>query len=122
VGHTPKGHERRDVPIPRFLVDEVSAHVTTKSAGELVFTGVKGGALRAQVFQRAVLSDAASSLGVPGLHPHELRKMDPDCAAARTDGADVDRGIWWVYGGAPWLAHRGWALARGCCANARSCS
>ena len=84
---TPKDHERREVPIPGFLVDELAAHVAGKSADDLVFTGRKGGALRAQVFQRVVLSDAASNIGVPGLHPHELRHTAASLAIA--SGAKV---------------------------------
>lgn len=84
---TPKGHERREVPIPRFLVDELAAHVAGKARDELVFTGPRaGGALRAQVFQRAALSAAAEEIGVPGLHPHELRHTAASLAiAARAD-------------------------------------
>jgi integrase len=70
---TPKGHARREVPIPRFLVEELAAHVAGKARDELVFTGVKGGALRAHVFHRAVLTDAAERLGLTGMHPHALR-------------------------------------------------
>lgn len=53
---TPKGHERRSVPIPRFLVDDLARHIARKAPGELVFTGAKGGALRAAVFRRAALT------------------------------------------------------------------
>ena len=63
---TPKGHERREVPIPRFLVDELAAHVAGRDPDQLVFTGVKGGALRAQVFQRAVLSERRRRSGSAG--------------------------------------------------------
>ena len=40
---------------------------------ELVFTAPKGGALRAQGFQRLVLTEAAASVGLGGLHPYALR-------------------------------------------------
>ena len=30
---TPKGHERREVPIPRFLVDDLAAHVAGRDPG-----------------------------------------------------------------------------------------
>lgn len=85
---TPKGHERRQVPIVRFLVDELAAHVAGKAPGDLVFTGVKGGALRAQVFQRAAFTAAAGSIGVDGLHPHELRHTAASLAIAA--GANVN--------------------------------
>jgi integrase len=84
---TPKGHGRREVPVPRFLVEELAAHVAGKARDDLVFTGVKGGALRAQVFQRAVLTDAAARLGLEGMHPHALRHTAASLAIAA--GANV---------------------------------
>lgn len=84
---TPKGHERREVPIPRFLVDELAAHVAGRDTDDLVFQGVKGGALRAQVFQRAVLTETASALGLGGLHPHALRHTAASLAIA--SGANI---------------------------------
>ena len=77
----------REVPIPRFLFDELAKHVATMSPDDLVFPAIKGGALRAQGFQRAALTEAANALGVPGLHPHELRHTAASLAIA--SGADV---------------------------------
>jgi len=73
VWSTPKGHERREVPIPRFLVDQLAVYVAGKSTADLVFTSPRGGALRAGVFRRDVFDRAAESVGMDGLHPHELR-------------------------------------------------
>jgi integrase len=84
---TPKGHERREVPVPRFLVDELVVHVAGRDPHALVFSGVKGGALRAQVFQRAVLTETASALGLGGLHPHALRHTAASLAIA--SGANI---------------------------------
>lgn len=84
---TPKGHERREVPIPRFLVDELATHLAGKTRDELVFTGEKGGALRAQSCQRSVLTAAARDLDLTGLHPHELRHTAASLAIA--SGATV---------------------------------
>jgi integrase len=85
---TPKGHERREVPIPRFLVDDLAAHVAGRSADDLVFPGVRGGnALRVRVFRRAALDCAAAGLGLEGLHPHELRHTAASLAIA--SGANV---------------------------------
>ena len=84
---TPKGHERRDVPVPAFLIDALAERVVGKAPGDLVFTGVKGGALRAQGFQRAVLTAAAERLGLDGLHPHALRHTAASLAIA--SGANV---------------------------------
>lgn len=49
--------------------------------------GPKGGALRSQGFQRAALTAAATQIGEPGLHPHELRHTAASLAIA--SGADV---------------------------------
>lgn len=77
---TPKTHERRDVPIPVLLVDDLSRYVDGKTPTELVFTGVRGGGpLRSAIFRRAI--------GIPGLHPHELRHTAASLAIA--SGADV---------------------------------
>lgn len=84
---TPKGHERRGVPIPRFLIDELAANVAGKAATDLVFTGTKGGALRAQGFRRAVLTEAAARPRIERFHPHELRHTAASLAIA--SGANV---------------------------------
>jgi integrase len=85
---TPKGHERREVPIPPFLIEELAVHVAGRGHDELVFAGVRGGgALRAPVFRRATFDRAATSIGMPGLHPHELRHTAASLAIA--SGADV---------------------------------
>ena len=52
-----------------------------------MFTAAKGGALRAQGFQRMVLTEAAASLGLKGLHPHALRHTAASLAIA--SGANV---------------------------------
>ena len=88
VWGTPKGHERREAPIPRFLVDELYAHVQGKGPQDLVFAGVRGGgALRSQIFRRGCFDQAAAAIGVPSLRPHELRHTAASLAIA--SGADV---------------------------------
>lgn len=82
-----KGHERREVPIPRFLVNELSALVAGRAPDELVFEGERGGVMRSQTFQRAALTRAAKDMGVAGFHPHELRHTAASLAIA--SGADV---------------------------------
>ena len=69
---TPKGHNRREVPIPRFLITELRAHVNGKGPHELVFTGVKGRPLRSKAFQDAAFTAAAARIGIPRLTPHKL--------------------------------------------------
>jgi integrase len=84
---TLKGHERREVPLPPFLVEELATHVIGKQPEELFFTATKGGPLRSQVFQRAVLTRAAASAGLDHFHPHELRHTAASLAIA--SGADI---------------------------------
>ena len=87
VWGTPKTHDRREVPIPKFLVAELQAHVAGKATDELVFTGVRGGGpLRAPIFHDGFAA-AAQAIGMPGLHPHELRHTAASLAIA--SGADV---------------------------------
>jgi len=87
VWGTPKGHERRDVPIPRFLVDDLARHVAGRPADALVFPAPQGGVLRVRNFRRVALDPAASVIGVPELHPHALRHTAASLAIA--SGADV---------------------------------
>jgi integrase len=82
-----KGHERREVPLPRFLIEDLARHVEDKSAADLVFIGERGAVMRSQTFQRAVLTKAAAELGIPGFHPHELRHTAASLAIAC--GADI---------------------------------
>ncbi len=86
VWGTPKTHERRQVPIPKFLVAELRGRVAGKQLDDLVFTGVRGGGpLRAPVF-RAGFDAAAQAIGIADLH-HELRHTAASLAIA--SGADV---------------------------------
>jgi integrase len=88
VWGTPKSHEQREVPIPRFLIDDLAEHVRGKSRDDFVFAGVRSGtAMRAAVFRRAGFDKAAEAIGVPGLHPHELRHTAASLAIA--SGANV---------------------------------
>ncbi|HEY5848670.1 MAG TPA: tyrosine-type recombinase/integrase [Microlunatus sp.] len=82
-----KGHERREVPVPRFLVEELARHAEGHDTDDLLFTGGRGATMRSQTFQRAALTEAANRLGVPGFHPHELRHTAASLAIA--SGADV---------------------------------
>ena len=84
----PKMHQIREVPIPRSLAAELDAHVEGRTDDELVFTGVRsGGPIRVANFRRGHFDAAAKAIGVPGLHPHELRHTAASLAIA--NGADV---------------------------------
>ena len=84
---TPKNHQRRSVPIPRFLVDELAAHIAGKRPDELVFTAPGGGPLRNTNFRSRVFLPAAASVGLAGVTPHDLRHTAASLAVAA--GANV---------------------------------
>src|SRR4051794_641682 len=73
---------------PTLPLAELAAHVEGRRPDELVFTGARSGAaLRAPAFRRAAFDRAAVEIGMPGLHPHELRHTAASLAIA--SGADV---------------------------------
>ncbi|MDO5683548.1 MAG: site-specific integrase [Propionibacteriaceae bacterium] len=98
-----KGHERREVPMPRFLIAELKRQVAGRDEADLVFTGSRGAVMRSQTFQRAALKDAAIEMRLATMtdrvdkkgnpiyadvfHPHELRHTAASLAIA--SGADV---------------------------------
>ena len=87
VWGTPKTHQRREVPIPRFLVAELADHVRGRSPDDLVFAGIRNGQpLRVSTF-RTAFTAAACAIGVPDLYPHQLRHTAASLAIAA--GADV---------------------------------
>lgn len=82
-----KGHERREVPMPRFMVDELKKLVRRKRPDDLVFLPAWGDTMRSQGFQRAALTQAAAEMGLDGFTPHMLRHTAASLAIAA--GADV---------------------------------
>ena len=87
VWGTPKTHQRREVPIPKFLAADLAHHLHGKQPDDLVFAGIRNGQpLRVSTF-RTAFGAAARAIGVPDLHPHELRHTAASLAIA--SGADV---------------------------------
>ncbi len=87
VWGTTKTHQRREVPIPRFLIDDLAQHLEGGEPDDLVFAGIRSGnPLRVSAF-RKVFRPAAESIGIPDLYPHELRHTAASLAIA--SGADV---------------------------------
>ena len=87
VFSTPKSHQVRSVPIPRFLVDELAQHVAGQNPDDFVFTSPRGGLLRLQNFRHTVFDRAARTAGLDRLTPHGLRHTAASLAI--TSGADV---------------------------------
>ncbi|WAX79512.1 tyrosine-type recombinase/integrase [Streptomyces sp. KMM 9044] len=86
----PKNHERRSVPIPRFLAEELKPHVEGRDEDELLFTAPQGGPLRARNFRQRLFAPAVVKAG-PGhlkVTPHKLRHTAASLAIA--SGADVN--------------------------------
>lgn len=89
VFSSPKTHAHREVPIPRFLVDQLAAHLaaTGRKGDELLFTSPEGSVLRNNNFRRRGFDAGAAEVGLDGLTPHELRHAAASLAVA--SGADV---------------------------------
>jgi len=84
---TPKTHQRRSVPFPRFLAEPLAVLVANKAADDLVFTSPDGHVLRNTNFRHRIFDRAARQAGLPGLTPHELRHTAASLAVAA--GANI---------------------------------
>ena len=78
VWSTPKTWERRSVPFPAALCNELAALMVGKGRDDLVFTDQCGGVLRnsnfrARVFRPAVAKCQAADATFPTITPHDLR-------------------------------------------------
>jgi integrase len=79
---TPKDHERREVPVPAFLVDMLAEHLAGCAADALAFPAPGGGLLRNGNFRRNVFDAAAERAGVGDVTPHGLRHSAASLAIA----------------------------------------
>ena len=84
---TPKTHQQRSVPIPKFLVDPLDVLKAGKGPQDLIFTEARGWVLRNHNFRRDVFADAAVAAGLKGLTLHELRHTAASLAIS--SGANV---------------------------------
>jgi integrase len=92
VWSTPKTWERRSVPFPAALADELAALMVGKDRDALVFTDMRGSVLRnsnwrARVFQPAVEKCQADDYRFPTITPHDLRHTAASLASSA--GANV---------------------------------
>jgi integrase len=72
VGPT-KGRKWRSVPVPAFVLEELSLLCQGKSAQDLVFTGPRGGYLPQPKTSSGWLEAAVKRAGVQRITPHDLR-------------------------------------------------
>jgi integrase len=92
VWSTPKTHERRSVPFPAALADELSTLMLDKGRDDLVFNDMRGGVLRnsnwrARVFDPAVQACQKADESFPTITPHDLRHTAASLAVSA--GANV---------------------------------
>ena len=92
VWSTPKSWERRSVPFPAALADELAALMIGKRREESVFTGLRGGVLRnsnwrARVFEPAVKKCQKADESFPSITPPDLRHSAASLAISA--GANV---------------------------------
>ena len=78
VTSTPKSHERRSVPFPGFLAEELATLMIGKSRDALVFTSQTGLQLRVSRFRSKTFAPAVarcieSDPAFPVITPHDLR-------------------------------------------------
>lgn len=66
---------RRTVPLPRFVADELRAHLirSGRADEDLAFYVPDGGPLRLATWRRRFWAPAVASAGVAPLRPHDLR-------------------------------------------------
>ena len=57
-----KGHSRRDIPVPKFLVADLYEQIEGKSTDDFVFTGPLGAILRVSTFRSGPLAVAKAKL------------------------------------------------------------
>jgi integrase len=71
---TPKSHQSRTVPLPRFLAAEFAAAVVGKDADQLVFSMPGGGVMRMPNWRRSVFLSARRRASLSDrLRVHDLR-------------------------------------------------
>jgi integrase len=70
---TPKDHEQRSVPLPKFLLEPLAALLAGNTPDALAFTSPDGAIMRNRNFRARVFDAAAERAGLAGITPHGLR-------------------------------------------------
>jgi integrase len=83
VYHAPKNHQRREVPVPDFLIEALRPLMH----GELVFVSPNGLELHHSNWRRRVFLPALERAGLPQMRIHELRHTAASLAVSA--GADL---------------------------------
>jgi integrase len=84
----PKDYEHRSIAIPPFLATLLLPHLAGRAVVDPVFVGARTATyLRNAVFRHGWFDPAASSIGLSGLTPHELRHTAASLAVGA--GANV---------------------------------
>jgi integrase len=84
---TPKSHQARSVPVPKFLAELLAELVAGKAREDLVFTTMTGRPLPNLNWRRDIFDPAAVDVGLARLTPHELRHTAASLAVSA--GANV---------------------------------
>jgi integrase len=82
VGPT-KGRKARSVPVPAFVIDELSVQCKDKALGDLVFPGSDGGYLPRPKSQNGWFVRAVKKAKIQQITPHGLRHT---CASVAVSG------------------------------------
>lgn len=84
----PKTWQKREIPIPDFLVEDIRSLMEDQKDSAWLFRGMSGKPLEYSTWYAQVWSRAASAVGLPkGFSPHDLRHTAASLAIAA--GADV---------------------------------
>jgi integrase len=84
---TPKTHQRREVVIPRHLIEDLARRCEGKDTEDYVFTAPQGGPIRLDNWRRRVFDPAVRVAGLGEVSPHDLRHTAASLAVA--SGAHV---------------------------------
>ncbi|WP_259316636.1 site-specific integrase [Kitasatospora xanthocidica] len=86
---SPKNHERRSVPVPKFLAKEIAPLIANRPLDDYLFTAMRGGVLKIRNFRSRHFKVAVTAAGLDGLGVtlHKLRHTAASLAIA--SGADV---------------------------------